>query len=262
MLSVQNPALTTELAQIDERSDRYRMRMARNARDVDAVLKLRFDVFNLELGEGLDSAYAQMRDRDRFDAHCHHLLVEDLASGAVIGTYRLIPFDVAEESGFYSADEFCLDEFPMHVVEQSIELGRACIAAAHRNTRVLYLLWLGLARYMQATQSRYFFGCCSLTSQSPADGYAVAEYLEAGGYRSDKFTVSVQPEYQLPSAAATAPARARVPKLMRLYLQYGARIVSEPAIDRRFKTIDYLALLDIEALDSRSRRMFGLETQA
>lgn len=35
---------------------------------------------------------------------------------------------------------------------------------------------------------------------------------------------------------------------MRAYLSFGAKICSEPAIDREFKTIDFLAIFDFESL--------------
>ena len=248
----------TKRASIRERRDHYELRLATTPAEVDAILKLRFEVFNLELGEGLDSAYSSMRDRDRFDDYCDHLLVEDTRTGSVIGTYRLIPYASGSQHGFYSDDEFCLDELPGPILERSIELGRACIAADHRNTRVLYLLWLGLARYMQFSDARFFFGCCSLTSQDPAEGEAIGEYLEENGFRESDVTVGVREAYQLPPVEGPLP-RVRVPKLMRLYMTYGARIVSPPALDRQFKTIDYLALFDIQSLDRRSRRMFGLD---
>ena len=47
-----------------------------------------------------------------------------------------------------------------------------------------------------------------------------------------------------------------LPKLMQLYLDYGALIVGPPALDRQFKTIDFLALFDVDAIDARIRRMF------
>ncbi|MEM1261904.1 MAG: GNAT family N-acyltransferase [Pseudomonadota bacterium] len=250
-----------DVPRINERSDRYHLRLARTEAEIDAVLKLRFDIFNLELGEGLDSAYAEMRDRDRFDQYCEHLLVEDSTTGTTIGTYRLIPFDTGREHGFYSDDEFVLADLPEATLRQSIELGRACIAAEHRNTRVLYLLWLGLARYMQATGARYFFGCCSLTSQSAQEGLAVAEYLDVSGHRRQDFRVRVRDTYRLSPTLGGTPARVPIPKLMRLYLQYGAEIVSDPAIDRHFKTIDFLALFDINSLDARARRLFGLDAR-
>ena len=53
-----------------------------------------------------------------------------------------------------------------------------------------------------------------------------------------------------------APCRVKVPRLMRTYLQYGARIAGPPAIDRLFKTIDFLAVFDMDGIDARIRRMF------
>ncbi len=39
-------------------------------------------------------------------------------------------------------------------------------------------------------------------------------------------------------------------------MRYGAKVCGEPAIDRFFKTIDYLVLLDLADLDDQSRKMF------
>ena len=47
-----------------------------------------------------------------------------------------------------------------------------------------------------------------------------------------------------------------LPKLFSLYLRYGAKVCGEPALDRFFKTIDYLVLLDLADLDAQSRRIF------
>ena len=43
---------------------RYFMRFARSPQDLEAVERLRFEVFNLELREGLDSAFETGRDHD------------------------------------------------------------------------------------------------------------------------------------------------------------------------------------------------------
>src|SRR5687767_14329914 len=71
------------------RTGRYELRFARNLDDLHAVERLRFEVFNLELGEGLDSAYATGRDEDDLDAACHHLMVIERETEQVVGTYRL-----------------------------------------------------------------------------------------------------------------------------------------------------------------------------
>ena len=41
-----------------------------------------------------------------------------------------------------------------------------------------------------------------------------------------------------------------------IYLRYGGRICSPPALDRDFKTIDLLMLFDVERLDERARALF------
>jgi putative hemolysin len=41
-----------------------------------------------------------------------------------------------------------------------------------------------------------------------------------------------------------------------IYRRYGGKVCGPPAIDRRFKTIDFLVLLDVAALSTRARRSF------
>jgi putative hemolysin len=48
----------------------------------------------------------------------------------------------------------------------------------------------------------------------------------------------------------------KIPKLLRAYLAVGARICGPPAIDREFKTIDFLTLMDLEALHPRVHARF------
>ena len=50
---------------------RYRVHFARSEEELDELLRLRYEVFNLELGEGLESSHATGRDQDEFDAGCH-----------------------------------------------------------------------------------------------------------------------------------------------------------------------------------------------
>ena len=60
---------------------RYSARFARSPEDLTRIQRLRFEVFNLELQEGLDSSFLTGLDQDQFDAHCHHLMVEHRADG-------------------------------------------------------------------------------------------------------------------------------------------------------------------------------------
>ncbi len=233
------------------REGRYEARFVQDDAELDAVLKLRYDIFNLELDEGLDTSHFSQRDQDEFDEQCHHLLVSDLQTGHVIGTYRMQTHEMAHDSrGFYSAGEFDLTGFD---TSDAVELGRACVEAHHRNSRVLFLLWRGIAAYLTHHQKHRLFGCCSLTSQDPADGIGMYRQLETAGHLHQTIRLRPQPGYDCESDTAGHPS---LPKLMKLYLIYGAKICSRPALDRAFKTVDFLALLDVREMSAESYRFF------
>ena len=106
------------------RSGPYRARFARTRADVEAAQRIRFQVFNLELGEGLQASYSTGRDEDQYDDRCHHLLVEHVDSQKVVGTYRLMTEPMAGTAGFYSETEFHLEVLPPWIREEGVELGQ------------------------------------------------------------------------------------------------------------------------------------------
>lgn len=239
---------------------RYVVRFARTPEEIDAALRLRFEVFNLELGEGLESSYVTGRDEDRFDAICHHLLVLDRETDTVIGTYRLQTLEMAQSAaGFYCSEEFQLEQLPPEFLSGALEIGRACIALDHRNSRVLFLLWKGLAEFAVAQRKRYLFGCCSLTSQDAAEGEKARQRIELGGFYHQNLFVEPRCEYVCePESASVTEAdnNWELPKLFLTYLRFGAKVCSPPAIDREFKTIDFFVMFDFETITEKSRRMF------
>jgi putative hemolysin len=135
-----------------------------------------------------------------------------------------------------------------------IELGRACVHRDHRSSEVLYLLWRGIAQYAIHHGGRYLIGCSSLTSQDPAHGTAVYEAMREH-LVVPQLRTTPQPAFALP-LMAPQNASDKIPKLLRAYLAVGAKICGPPAIDREFKTIDFLTLMDIEALHPRVRARF------
>jgi putative hemolysin len=237
----------------------YIIKLAETAEEVDAALKLRFEVFNLEMKEGLESSYATMRDEDKYDKQFDHLLIIEKASNKVIGTYRMQTYEIAKKGqGFYSEGEFRLDMLPKHIISNSVELGRACIDKNFRNTRVLFLLWRGIANYIHFSKKRYLFGCVSLTSQNPLEGWSLLKQLKENNQVDVSFNMPAQPGYELESIENLDQKAVPVdmPPLLGMYLRYGAKIVGEPAIDRDFKTIDYLIVLDIDLFDEDTFKLF------
>ena len=101
---------------------------------------------------------------------------------------------------------------------------------------------------------RHLIGCSSLTSQDPAHGTAVYEALREHVV-VPQLRTTPQPACAMP-LASPENASDKIPKLLRAYLAVGARICGPPAIDREFKTIDFLTLMDLEALHPRVRARF------
>jgi putative hemolysin len=261
----------------------YSLRLAETAEDREAACRLRFKVFNIELGEGLESSYRTGMDTDRFDLCCEHLLVEDKLEDnparRIVGTYRMQSGATAARNlGYYSEQEFSF--VPYEPLRGGIlELGRACIDREHRTPEVLTLLWRGIAQYATDMGLRYLIGCSSINSQDPAEGWQVYRQLEhyrvspefetvptaafacpieqEGAHAQPapcKFNQSMkEPQSPLSAQAAT---QCKVPKLLRTYLAIGARLAGPPAWDREFGTIDFLTLLDLKLLSSSARKRF------
>jgi putative hemolysin len=233
----------------------YAVRLARDAGEIRAAQTLRFEVFNLELNEGLAQSYASGFDEDPFDAVCDHLIVEHLPSQRIVGTYRLqTGANAAKNLGYYCAQEFEFEVFePLRA--EMLELGRACVHRQHRNLVVLGMLWKGIADYARQQGARYLFGCSSITSQEPAVGASAyadlcRKHLVEPQWRTrplDAFDCSL-------NELAAEPVH--IPKLLRAYLTLGVKICGPPALDRQFKTIDFLTLLDLETMPSLARQRF------
>lgn len=233
----------------------YAVRLVQTPVELHAAQALRFEVFNLELGEGLAHSFATGRDADPFDAVCDHLLVEYQPTHDLVGTYRLQTGRMAAANrGYYSEQEF--DFAPFEPVRaELVELGRACVHRAHRNLNVLGLLWKGIADYARERGGRYLCGCSSLTSQDPRDGASVYADICRKHLAPPPFRTRPRPSYEC-SLAQLAEHPPKVPKLLRAYLSVGARICGPPALDREFKTIDFLTLLDLEQLPGSARSRF------
>jgi putative hemolysin len=233
----------------------YRLRFAETKKDREAAFRLRFVVFNLELNEGLKSAYKTGYDNDLFDEVCDHLIVEHVRTEQVVGTYRLQTGKTARANvGYYSEREFDFTPYES-IRDLLVELGRAAVHRDHRSFDVLTLLWRGVAAYAMTRQARYLIGCSSLTSQCLQEGSDV--YARLQDFLADASMRTVpRSQFSFPILPPNATRSVRPPKLLRAYLSIGAKICGPPAIDREFKTIDFLTLMDLQSLPDFARSRF------
>lgn len=228
--------------------DRYCVGFARSDYAVECALRLRYEVFNLELDEGLDTSTATGLDRDEYDAQMTHLILIELEGHAVVGTYRIqTAKQAAAGIGFYSSLEYDLSGMASRL-DRALESGRACLATEHRSMRAIVGLWQGIGAYMNLYEQHYLFGCCSLTTQDPDDGWRALKTIREKGYLDDSVYLSALELHGCGDAARELDPgigdAIPLPKLFRTYLHLGAKVISEPAIDRAFGTVDFLVIID------------------
>ncbi len=236
-------------------STSYSVRLARGPEEVETAQRLRFQVFNLELREGLDQSYATGLDRDAFDQSCDHILVFHEATGELAGTYRVQTGMAALGGlGYYSEQEF--DFAPFEAIRsEMVELGRACVDRRHRNLSALGMLWRGIASYAVERRARYLIGCSSLPTCDGDAGWSVYRRLSGAHLAPPELRTVPARGWECPPATGVE-CDYPIPKLLQAYMGLGARICAEPARDSQFGTIDFLTLLDLETLPPAARRRF------
>jgi putative hemolysin len=249
-----------------------RLRLAQGAEEIRACQALRYRVFYEELSARPDVAVRT--DADRFDAFCDHLVVVHkskastsdpvmLADGELVGTYRLLRQEIAEQNGgFYTQEEFDLAPILLsHPGLRFLELGRSCVLKSYRTKPVVELLWQGIWNYVRAHGIDVMFGCASLEGTDPEAHAQALTFLGEHRVPPPEWRVRALPDRYLPMKRrsrfdAKAALRA-LPPLIKGYLRLGCYIGEGAVIDSQFNTIDIFIILPVSAIDSRYFARFG-----
>jgi putative hemolysin len=236
------------------RASRYHVSLAVDDSEIREAQRLRHKVFAEEMGARLSSVLPG-HDIDLYDPFCDHLLVRDLASGEVVGTYRILSPDAAKRVGsYYSEQEFDLTRLNF-LRPRMAELGRSCVHPAHRSGAVIARLWMGLADYMTRYGHEYIVGCASICM---ADGghIAASVYRQLTARHLAPIEWRVTPRFRLPIESLDDGQTAALPPLIKGYTRLGAMVCGEPAWDPDFNTADLLMLLPMAQLNrSYARRL-------
>jgi putative hemolysin len=242
------PFINRQQQNIELTTNRYKIRLAQSNKEIDNAFRLRFAIFNIELGEGLATSFTTGQDRDAFDDNCEQVLMIDQSLGEMVGTCRLRSYEQAgSHFGFYASTRFNLSNLPSEVLENGIEFGRVCLSVSHRNKNSFSLLCRFLREYAQYHNKRYLFGCCSLNSQDPLAGGQLYEWLNQAGHIHSELYVAPRPGSKCIFYKTVQPPSYRsLPSPFQTYLKRGAKICGMPAIDREFRTIDFFTLFDLE----------------
>lgn len=234
--------------------------LAQTSEELELIQRLRFEVFSAEYGAVLQGADDGI-DRDDFDRWCDHLMVRELGSDRVVGTYRVLtPVQAQRAGGYYSESEFDLTGLG-NIRAGLVEFGRACIHEDHRQGSALMMLWSGLAEIVRQGGYAHVFGCASVSLRD--DGVTAARvWRDVRGNVLDPEEPRVRPLHRYPVEKLDSDLPASIPALLKGYMKLGTRICGEPAWDPDFNTADFPMLLSIDRMGQRYRRHFGFDRRA
>ena len=230
---------------------RYRSRLAETAADLDAAQRLRFRAFIADSGA---TDRPDGRDSDAFDPLCKHVLIEEVRSGHLVATFRLMPLASGAEIGqCYSAQYYELDALrdfdgPM------IEMGRFCIEPGVTDPDILRAAWGAMTSFVDQEGVEMLFGCSSFHGMD-AEYYADAFAMLTERHLAPKRWL---PRIKAPNVFRFAErlkrkpdrvtALKRMPPLLRSYLNLGGWVSDHAVVDRDLNTLHVFTGLEIRAI--------------
>lgn len=231
--------------------------LAQSKQEITDAQRLRHTVFSEEYGAQFNNDSLGI-DSDKFDKWCDHLLVRDLTTKKVVGTYRILrPEQAAQAGSYYSESEFDLSRLNS-IRHELVEFGRACIDANYRSGPTLMMLWTGLSVLIRKYQYQYVFGCASVSLRD--GGVTAAEvWRNVKGLINQAKILTVTPHYPYPVEQVNTELPANIPALIEGYLKLGVKVCGEPAWDPTFNTVDFPMLLNVSRMNPRYRKRLGFE---
>lgn len=226
--------------------------------EVREAQRLRFKVFAQEMGARLSTPLAG-HDVDMFDPYCEHLLVRDVASSEVVGTYRVLtPAQARRIGSTYTELEFDLTRL-RGLRDRTVELGRSCVHADYRQGAVIMALWGALAGFMDRNKLDTMMGCASIPMQfqglkTGAAAASIWHQLKQNHLAAIEH--QVHPRLPLPLDRFDSTVTVEAPALIKGYLRLGAKVMGPPAWDADFNSADLPMLMRTEDMAPRYRRHF------
>jgi putative hemolysin len=245
--------------------EQYLIKIAENEAEIKEAMRLRYEVFNIEQGKGLQSAELEKIDCDEFDEHCLHLVIVEKKTSRIVGTYRVNPGSIARKHlGFYAAREYNIEGLD-ELQDEILEVGRSCVHPKFRNGAVIGLLWSGISGTLVRAGLHYTLGCVSLDATDPNIGWALYEYFKLREKLSDQLKATPGDGFELPPMDKERVNKLLedkiallkyIPSLFKGYLRLGVKICGVPIWDKEFCSIDFLILLNYHNMPEKYIKHF------
>ncbi|MGH1329310.1 MAG: GNAT family N-acetyltransferase [Paracoccaceae bacterium] len=200
-------------------------------------------------------------DADAYDTTCRHVLVEEVKSGALVCTFRILEIDGGADIGrSYSAQYYGLEgladfEGPM------LEMGRFCIHPEWRDADILRVAWGAMTAYVDKAGIKMLFGCSSFHGTDAREYSDAFAMLKARHLAPTRFLPRVKAPNVFRFAARlrrkpdAKKAMLKMPPLLRTYLVMGGWVSDHAVVDRDLNTLHVFTGLEIAAIPPARKRL-------
>lgn len=231
------------------KNNRFTVEFASSQEDMEKIYKLRYEDMILEYCA--DNVNEQGIDNNEYDSYAQHIVVKEIATGEVVGYYRMITSEaIANGKTFVCEEEYNVDSLKQSG-EKICEFSRAVVKKEFRGGVVLLLIWKFILNYMLTNGVRYMIGDASFY------GTDRDKYVNEISYLVNNFAIDpslgITSRDTLPPMKLLPPeqcdeksAQANLPALIKAYVTIGAKISAETFTDRVFGSVDVFILVDLQ----------------
>ncbi len=230
---------------------KYHARVSSDPRDIAEAQRLRYAAFIAGSGA---ADRPDGRDADCFDEICQHVLVEEVATGRLVATFRCLRLGSGAEIGeTYSAQYYDLDRLAVYQ-KPMVEMGRFCIAPGQSDPDILRAAWGAMTTLVDQEGVELLFGCSSFQG-TDAQAYADAFAMLSQKHLAPKRWL---PRIKAPNVFKFAqrfrrkpdPMKAlkSMPPLLRSYLSMGGWVSDHAVVDRDLNTLHVFTGLEIRRI--------------
>jgi putative hemolysin len=242
----------------------FEIKIAQNKQEIREALRLRYEVFKIEMDSGPGHKDEFGLDTDIYDDLSDHLIVIDKVTNKVVGTYRLLLGSrMGDDMKYYSERFFDISNIKKLAAEhQILELGRSCIHKDYRSRAVINLLWSGIAKYINDHGVRFLFGSVRLLTHDPAEVSLIFKFLQERFYAAEEFRVYPLAQNRFKGLKKNIIVEnprilfRKLPALVKGYLRVGVKVCGFPAVNRDLNSIVLFILLDTERMSHLYKQHF------
>lgn len=235
------------------------------------------------VGEGTNLSI----DVDEYDLYYHHLILWDRENKKIAGAYRVGKGnDIVNKfgaRGFYISSLFTMRKEMVHVLQQSLELGRSFVREEYQMKRLpLFLLWKGLMNFIiNNPEYRYIIGPVSISNSYSHLSKQVIVNVIKKYYFDDEKAEWVKPKNKFKAdiknqdlsevlnyvdadlrnidklISDIEPLHFNLPILLKKYINQNAKIICFNRDPKFNNALDGLMILDLEHLSKESIETFS-----